>query len=99
MSAIIRQSYLDKIERYLGKDTIIILTGQRRVGKSYILRLFRDKMSLDERANVIFIDKEKHQYDDIKTYKDLNAYIDERRAMNDATGARLILFLLTRFRT
>ena len=79
MSAIIRQSYLDKIERYLGKDTIIILTGQRRVGKSYILRLFRDKMSLDERANVIFIDKEKHQYDDIKTYKDLNAYIDERR--------------------
>ncbi len=79
MSAILRQSYLDKIERYLGKDTIIILTGQRRVGKSYILRLFRDKMSLDERANVIFIDKEKHQYDDIKTYKDLNAYIDERR--------------------
>ena len=61
---------------------IIILTGQRRVGKSYILRLFRDKMSLDERANVIFIDKEKHQYDDIKTYKDLNAYIDERRDRN-----------------
>lgn len=82
MSAILRQSYLDKIERYLGKDTIIILTGQRRVGKSYILRLFRDKMSLDERANVIFIDKEKHQYDDIKTYKDLNAYIDERRDRN-----------------
>lgn len=26
MSAILRQSYLDKIERYLGKDTIIILT-------------------------------------------------------------------------
>ena len=34
MSAILRQSYLDKIERYLGKDTIIILTGQRRIGKS-----------------------------------------------------------------
>ena len=79
MSAILRQSYLDKIERYLGKDTIIILTGQRRVGKSYILRLFRDKVCQDECANVIFIDKEKHQYDDIKTYKDLNAYIDERR--------------------
>ena len=79
MGAILRQSYLEKIERYLGKDTIIILTGQRRIGKSYILRLFRDKLNQDERANVIFIDKEKHEFDDIKTYIDLNAYIDERR--------------------
>lgn len=79
MSAILRQSYLEKIERYLGRDTIIILTGQRRIGKSYILRLFRDKVSKDAGSNVIFIDKEKNEFDDIKTYKDLNAYIDERR--------------------
>jgi predicted AAA+ superfamily ATPase len=73
---------LEKIERFLGKDTIIILTGQRRIGKSYILRLFRDKVSQDERANVIYIDKEKHEYDDIQTYRDLNAYIDARRDRN-----------------
>jgi predicted AAA+ superfamily ATPase len=79
MSALLRQSYLEKIERYLGKNTIIILTGQRRIGKSYILRLFRDKMSKNEQTNVIFIDKEKYDFDDIKTYKDLNAYIDARR--------------------
>ena len=79
MSAILRQSYLEKIERYLGKDTIIILTGQRRIGKSYILRLFRDKVNKDQRANIIFIDKEKHEFDNIKTYQDLNAYIDARR--------------------
>lgn len=79
MGAILRQNYLEKIERYLGKDTIVILTGQRRVGKSYILRLFRDKVGKDAGANVIFIDKEKHEFDDIKTYKDLNAYIDRHR--------------------
>ena len=79
MNAILRQSYLDKIEHHLGKDTIIILTGQRRIGKSYILRLFRDKVSKEVGANVIFIDKEKHEFDDIRTYRDLNAYIDERR--------------------
>ena len=88
MSAILRQSYLEKIERYLGKDTIIILTGQRRIGKSYILRLFRDKVNKDERANIIFIDKEKHEFDDIKTYQDLNAYIDARR---DKTKTNYIL--------
>jgi len=79
MNAILRQSYLDKIEHYLGKDTIIILTGQRRIGKSYILRLFRDRVGKEAEANVIFIDKEKHEFDVIKTYRDLNAYIDERR--------------------
>lgn len=79
---ILRRRYLDRIERYIGKDTIIILTGQRRIGKSCVLRLFKDKVSENERANVIFVDKEKHEFDDIKTYKDLNAYIDERRDKN-----------------
>ena len=82
MKAILRQSYLAKIERYLGKDTIVILTGQRRIGKSNILRLFRDKVSHYSDANVIFIDKEKHEFDNIRTYKDLNAYIDELRDRN-----------------
>ena len=79
MGAILRNSYLEKIDRYLGKDTIIILTGQRRIGKSYILRMFRDRVSNNPSSNVIFVDKEKHEFDDIKTYKDLNTYIDERR--------------------
>jgi hypothetical protein len=82
MNAILRQSYIDKIEHYLGKNTIIILTGQRRIGKSYILRMFREKMEKEKQSNVIFIDKEKHEFDDIKTYKDLNAYIDERLKKN-----------------
>lgn len=79
MNIVVRQGYLSRIERYLGKDTIIILTGQRRVGKSCILRSFRDKVSVDENANVIYIDKEKKEYDSIRTYTDLNAYIDARR--------------------
>lgn len=82
METILRQRYLESIERYLGKDTIIILTGQRRIGKSCVLRLFRDKISKANKTNVIFIDKEKHEFDDIKTYKDLNTYIDARRDKN-----------------
>ena len=70
MQAIVRHSYLDRIEKYLGKDTIIIIVGQRRVGKSYTLRLFRDKVANDINANIIFIDKEKHEYRDIHTDQD-----------------------------
>ena len=88
MQAIVRHSYLDRIEKYLGNDTIIIIVGQRRVGKSYTLRLFRDKVANDINANIIFIDKEKHEYRDIQTDQDLNAYIDERR---DKTKTNYIL--------
>ena len=77
--AVIRQKYIDRIEKYLGKNTIIILTGQRRIGKSYILRLFRDKICRERNANVIFIDKEKNEFDDIRSYRDLNVFIEQKR--------------------
>lgn len=79
MNAIIRQDYLDQIFKYLGKDLIIILTGQRRVGKSYILRTFRDRIAAEKNAHVIFVDKEKKEFDSIKNYRDLNAFIDTNR--------------------
>ena len=82
MATIRRQSYIDKIEKYLGKETIIVLVGQRRVGKSCILKMIRDEKMADSDNNVIYIDKEKWQYDAIQTYKDLNEYI-ERYWVND----------------
>lgn len=82
MATIRRQSYIDKIEKYLGKETIIVLVGQRRVGKSCILKMIRDDKKSDSGNNVIYIDKEKRQYDAIQTYKDLNEYI-ERYWVND----------------
>lgn len=76
MGVITRQDYLDKIEKYLGKEYIIVLVGQRRIGKSCILRLFRDLKSTENNVNVIYVDKERREFDSIKTYLDLNAYID-----------------------
>lgn len=55
MKTILRQAYIARIEKYLDKDTIIILTGQRRVGKSSVLRLFRDKVASNESNNTIYI--------------------------------------------
>ena len=82
MNTVLRQRYIDKIEHYLGKDTIIILTGQRRVGKSCVLRLFKEKVEAGGGNNIIYINKEKHEFDDIRTYSDLNAYIDTHRDAN-----------------
>ena len=77
MATIIRQSYIDKIERYLGKETIIVLVGQRRVGKSCMMKMIRDRKTADDGNNIIYIDKEKREFDNIQTYQNLNDYIGQ----------------------
>ena len=77
MAIIIRQSYIDKIERFLGKETIIVLVGQRRVGKSCMMKMIRDRKISDSSNNIIYIDKEKREFDHIQTYQDLNEYIGQ----------------------
>lgn len=77
MATIIRQAYIDKIEKYLGKETIIVLVGQRRVGKSYMMKTVRDQKVSNPDNNIIYIDKEKREFDSIRNYQDLNQYIDE----------------------
>ena len=79
MENIIRKPYLDKIEQALGKDIIIVLVGQRRIGKSYLLRQLKDEKAQDSSANIIYVDKEKKEFDDIRDYHDLNAFIDGHR--------------------
>ena len=69
---------MDKIEKYLGRETIIVLVGQRRVGKSCLMKLLYEKKASQKENNVIYIDKEKREFDFIKTYQDLNAYLDQR---------------------
>lgn len=80
MEILQRPEYLAQVQHYFGKETIIVLTGQRRVGKSYVLMSLRDLLSATEGNNVIYINKEKKDWDDIVTYKDLNQYIEERYA-------------------
>ena len=77
MATIILQAYIDKIEKYLGKETIIVLVGQRRVGKSYMMKTVRDQKASNPDNNIIYIDKEKREFDSIRNYQDLNQYIDE----------------------
>ena len=79
MENIIRKPYLDKIEQAFGKDIIIVLIGQRRIGKSYLLRQLKEEKAKDSSNNIIFVDKEKKEFDDIRNYRDLNSFIDEHR--------------------
>ena len=78
MDLISRPNYYSKLEKLLGKGVLIVITGQRRVGKSYVMKELVARKQQDPNANVIYIDKEKTAFDTIATYKDLVSYVDER---------------------
>ena len=79
MEIISRDTYIDHIFEFLDKGLMIALTGQRRVGKSYILRELSEVISRrNPSANIIYINKEKKKFSDIKTDADLNDYLADK---------------------
>ena len=80
MELISRKQYAEKVDAWLGKGQIIVLVGQRRVGKSYVLKEFQQRHEKEPNANIIYIDKEKKEFDAIHNYNELNEYIDARFA-------------------
>ncbi len=81
MELLNRENYTQQIAQWFGKQIIIVLTGQRRVGKSMCLRLLEQEKLTDPNANVIYIDKEDDAFDSITTYETLNAYLTEHFAV------------------
>lgn len=75
-----REAYTQAIQQWLGKRIIIVLTGQRRVGKSMCLRLLAQEKQADANANIIYIDKEDAAFDAITTHEELNAYLSDHIA-------------------
>ena len=78
MDLIYRPNYYSKLEKLLGKGILIVLTGQRRVGKSYVMKELLTRKQQEPSNNIIYIDKEKTAFDFIATYKDLVSYVNEK---------------------
>lgn len=78
MEVLTRQHYADIVDSWIGKGNIIALVGSRRVGKSYVLKDFIQRHKDEPDINIIFIDKEKKAFKDIKTKDDLDAWIEAR---------------------
>lgn len=74
-----REHYLKKIRPFINKQLIKVLTGQRRIGKSYILSQIKDEiLEQNPNANIIFINLEKLEFLDKKNISSLSKYITER---------------------
>lgn len=78
MEVLTRQHYADIVDSWIGKGNIIAVVGSRRVGKSYVLKDFIQRHKDETDINIIYIDKEKKAFKDIKTKDDLDAWIEAR---------------------
>ncbi len=77
-NVIVRKKYLNKLIPFVGKQLIKVLTGQRRVGKSYVLKqIIMHIQAIDSKANIIYINKEELNFSYINTADNLNEYIQK----------------------
>lgn len=83
MQIIKREIYLKRLRPYYGKQLIKIIAGQRRVGKSFLLKQVAAEINeMFPETHSIFIDKERLEFDEIRDYRQLDQYIKE----NSTTG-------------
>jgi uncharacterized protein len=71
-----RPTYFDKISPFIEKNIIKVITGQRRVGKSFFLFQLMDAIKNRENVpNIIYLNKELYEFDPIRDYEDLIAFV------------------------
>ncbi|MDD4490319.1 MAG: ATP-binding protein [Paludibacter sp.] len=73
----LRRNYTDKINTYIGNKLIKVLIGQRRVGKSYLLRQIAHQLIQNNvnPKNILYVNKEFTDFDFIKDYKELETLL------------------------
>jgi predicted AAA+ superfamily ATPase len=76
---IFRKQYMDWIRPFIGKDLIKVITGQRRIGKSYMLKQLIEEIKKERpESNIIYIDKELEEFSGIRNNSELHKYVTER---------------------
>ena len=71
-----RNGYIERIKPFMRKNIAKVLTGQRRVGKSFLLYQLMDQLLVEEPdANIIYINFEDFAFSHIQTAEDMHAYI------------------------
>lgn len=79
MEIINRPIYLNHIVSLLDRGTMIILIGQRRVGKSFMLKQVQEWILKNiPSANVLYISKELHAFSHITNADELYNFVDVR---------------------
>lgn len=81
-----RTHYLERVIPFMDKNIIKVFTGQRRVGKSYLLfQLMAFLKEQDQNVFILYINKEALDFSFIKTASDLQEYVLTHKSTNSKT--------------
>ncbi len=74
-----REAYIERIKPFMRTNTVKVMIGHRRVGKSYILyQLVNIIQNEEPDANIIYINKEDLDFEFITNYRELYEYVKQR---------------------
>lgn len=75
MELLPRPRYIEKLAGLINRGMMLILVGQRRVGKSKVLELFKEWLGRNRPwANIVYVNKEFQEFRDIVTAEQLYDY-------------------------
>ncbi len=90
-----RSGYIEKLKGFLGNRLVKVILGQRRVGKSYLLRMIIDHLIKDHsvpRKNILYINKDIAQLDFIDSSAVLQQVVQAYREKLKPKG-KVYIFL------
>lgn len=91
MDYIFRDRYIEKIEKFIDKPIVKILTGMRRVGKSTILNIIKNDVLKDiPEENKIYMNFESFEFFEINDATSLKEYLNEK--LEDIKGKVYFFF-------
>lgn len=90
----VREEYLKKILPYVGNRLIKVIIGQRRAGKSYLMRQIIQKL-LQQKVNpknIFYLNKEISVFDHIQDFQDVQKLLNYTKKELKIQGKMYILF-------
>lgn len=90
---IIREQYINKIQPFIDKPVVKVITGIRRSGKSELLKMLQEMLIGKgvSQEQIVYINFESLRWAQYQNYKALYAYIDDIRSHLE--GQRIYVFI------
>ena len=88
-----RTFYMEKIGLSIGNQLVKVLVGQRRAGKSYLLRQIASKLIRDgvKKENVLYLNREYLELNFLQTYTELESLYQDYRKTLEPVGKVYLL--------
>lgn len=90
---IVREQYIKKIQPFMDKPVVKVITGIRRSGKSELMKMLQGVLAERgvQQEQIVYINYESLRWEQYRDYRSLYNYVDEVRSK--LNGQRIYVFV------